>query len=1044
MSDQSSGAPKTPFSAFALPSVALLIVTTIGYIVAQPPLKSSRPTDVPASDLPPPPSSNQYPVGAVYARMWEDPLGASYRDALQRKIKLLHNDGAYDKIVKDQATDNSGDKRLLVMPVLLPGSPSAEDLETRKRIRYAVLAGLANAGYELRLNDRMSYVRIPVHREFKTLDSSDDSSDHKNPPPFLVPTKLYRLAKPNEGKYRAVLICWINQSQLGDRPLNAISQIYKRMFSCNVRNKIQIAILGPRGSDALRTMLEEQPISTTQESCEHCGNSTAQSHSSYFPKGTYIYSPSATASLEAPRPGKNNGSIICRDEIELVRSIGTDRELVDSLVAELRLRGIHAKNPKHGLVLITERDTVYGRSIKDLFVKKGFVPEEYTFLRGVDGRPTNIGFGSDDEERTPKEEARAGREVPCGPSQLDYLRRLASQLGDDNEERRREGRGEIRAIGVVGTDFYDKLLILRALRKRFPRAWFFTTDLDAGFLHPDELGHTQNLLVASHFGLTLHRNFQGSVPPFRDSYQTSTFFATLLALEQVKGRQNDDDDNGDNLEVNNPLRCCGPIDPRKKFTRSAEPIEPLVFEIGRNRAYQLTKPRNHSVFGAIHPASPRESSEGFWTRSWTRFWWVWVVISFCLCLANFNKHTRSVIHFLFIRPITFLAAYSPTEASWQRFFDPLQKELGVFYTEPYGRRKCILSAVVLFVLVFLVVLIWCDTVRTNGEPFSLTDGISTWPTNIVRLVVVFLGIVAFVQLEKRFEKAKKEIDDDRSARDQPAGDVKPGWTWKMLFLWKFLDNEADSDEKDRSVEEIIDEFDQFGCFRARMVRAVILSSLFFLGVWVYFSTFGDAPNRPTRGNLNDVMTIGAAVLCGFVITTLFMLLLDGAQMVRALTRSLGRIVPEHSGSYWGTVPIESFAIKIIGEHSKVIGDAMWWPAVLILVVVFSRSPWFDGWHIPLELVLLVLIMLGAIVLSGFLVRLAAHRTRTRIIKDLRKTLKQDFYPTRRKRTEQLIAEIEEADEGAYRPLSQDPFLWALTVPFGGAGGLLLLERMLNV
>jgi hypothetical protein len=46
--------------------------------------------------------------------------------------------------------------------------------------------------------------------------------------------------------------------------------------------------------------------------------------------------------------------------------------------------------------------------------------------------------------------------------------------------------------------------------------------------------------------------------------------------------------------------------------------------------------------------------------------------------------------------------------------------------------------------------------------------------------------------------------------------------------------------------------------------------------------------------------------------------------------------------------------------------------------------------------------------------------------------------------QRMIAEIENADEGAFRPLSQDPFLWALTVPFGGAGGLLFLERTLNM
>jgi hypothetical protein len=176
MSDQGSGAPRTPFSAFALPSVALLIVSTIGYLAYQPPLKSSRPTDVPASDLPQPPSSNQYPVGAVYARLWEDPLGACYRDPKGNDIGALWRNAPYDKIIRDlkgsESANGTGNGKLLFMPVFLPGSPSGEDLETRKRTRYAVLAGLSNAGYELRLNDRMSYVKIPVTRVFETLDSA--------------------------------------------------------------------------------------------------------------------------------------------------------------------------------------------------------------------------------------------------------------------------------------------------------------------------------------------------------------------------------------------------------------------------------------------------------------------------------------------------------------------------------------------------------------------------------------------------------------------------------------------------------------------------------------------------------------------------------------------------------------------------------------------------------------------------------------------------------------------------------------------------------
>ena len=70
----------------------------------------------------------------------------------------------------------------------------------------------------------------------------------------------------------------------------------------------------------------------------------------------------------------------------------------------------------------------------------------------------------------------------------------------------RANEGEIKAIGVVGTDFYDKYLVLQALRQRFPDVIFFTTDLDARFLHPDNFKWTRNLIVASNFGLSLRKD----------------------------------------------------------------------------------------------------------------------------------------------------------------------------------------------------------------------------------------------------------------------------------------------------------------------------------------------------------------------------------------------------------------------------------------------------------------------------------------------------------------------------------------------------------
>ena len=89
----------------------------------------------------------------------------------------------------------------------------------------------------------------------------------------------------------------------------------------------------------------------------------------------------------------------------------------------------------------------------------------------------------------------------------------------------------VKAIGIVGSDVYDKLLILQALRSRFTDKIFFTTDLDARYLHADQKEWARNLVVASNFDLSLRPALQQSTLPFRDGYQTATYLAALMALE---------------------------------------------------------------------------------------------------------------------------------------------------------------------------------------------------------------------------------------------------------------------------------------------------------------------------------------------------------------------------------------------------------------------------------------------------------------------------------------------------------------------------------
>lgn len=155
------------------------------------------------------------------------------------------------------------------------------------------------------------------------------------------------------------------------------------------------------------------------------------------------------------------------------------------------------------------------------------------------------------------------------------MRRLAAAVKASDTELRQKGEGHIAAIGVLGSDVYDKLLILQALRPEFPDALFFTTDLDGLLLPQNKTRYTRNLLVASAFGLTLDARVQEDIPPFRDTYQTSAFRTARLAIENYFSHRL-------------PQRCD-----HSKGSGSATGEtdcwleRPLLFQIGRSAARML-------------------------------------------------------------------------------------------------------------------------------------------------------------------------------------------------------------------------------------------------------------------------------------------------------------------------------------------------------------------------------------------------------------------------------------------------------------------------
>ncbi|MCH7748038.1 MAG: hypothetical protein IH939_08065 [Acidobacteria bacterium] len=275
----------------------------------------------------------------------------------------------------------------------------------------------------------------------------------------------------------------------------------------------------------------------------------------------------------------------------IVNVIPGDDLLMKLIIEELGIRrGVDWSTDR--VALISESDTFYGGALPDTFVAElanylhGQMTEaqkreawteadtrvsmaeaekrvavtkaensviRFKYLRGLDGaipgHPRTKSQTSDNGNESTS--ARRGLgfgspqqkgviEAPFGRGQFDYLRRLVGLIREKQKELREktkhgEKRESIRVIGVLGSDVFDKQLILQALRREFQDILFFTTDLDEQFSHPDQYRWNRNLLIASGFGTRLHPKYQGGVLPFRDAYQTATYLATRLALNDGAG-----------------------------------------------------------------------------------------------------------------------------------------------------------------------------------------------------------------------------------------------------------------------------------------------------------------------------------------------------------------------------------------------------------------------------------------------------------------------------------------------------------------------------
>jgi hypothetical protein len=135
----------------------------------------------------------------------------------------------------------------------------------------------------------------------------------------------------------------------------------------------------------------------------------------------------------------------------------------------------------------------------------------------------------------------------------------------------------------------------------------------------------------------------------------------------------------------------------------------------------------------------------------------------------------------------------------------------------------------------------------------------------------------------------------------------------------------------------------------------------------------------------------------------------------------------------------------LAKHTAAVSRLIYFPFVLLALMIVSRSRWFDDWPaggpITIALGLYVLWAVGIAVLLNF----GAETARRTAIEYLEKDLlwlrgTGPEYQALAEQYPRLIDQVRDLSEGAFAPFTQQPLVRAILVPLG-AGGLQLVETL---
>jgi hypothetical protein len=715
---------------------------------------------------------------------------------------------------------------------------------------------------------------------------------------------------------------------------------------------------------------------------------------------------------------------------------------------------------------------------------------------------TNSPDGSDKDPAKRQSDSRAP-ERAFGQGQYDYLRRIAIDLKEEDDELKRNDEGSIRAIGVIGGDVFDKLLVLRALKPQFPDALFFTDDFDALLTLESELRWTRNLLVATSFGPKLREERQKDLPPFRNFAETSAFLTTQLAVSDINSLKGPEPapkppqvSSASSRNIKGRTHFAIDINAYRWHELASKPTRKSASKVDRVSSAGSTLEGGRSAATATDGAveRPRDALlEQNKITEWLQKTRMFEVERTGGMLALSEEPPRPSDYDCQDAPVNCQSIQPGDPPLFPTINRPVKLVLGGIlavlwlyaalkmnaYRRALKEKReqsesdkkaskltfesfACWSLIVLFVTLgvctsamFLSWPIFAEQFTNGGDPMLFLQGVSVWPSILLRAftlgVAVWLISAAWRKLDINLEKISDKL------KLVPPNDVIG--KARNYLSYKLSDEPTvqDKSEPPCNVEALWNRYiiQQRSVARFwRVIGLVLLSCLVFGAL---FAIFG-IPVTPGRGILARRIYLALLQLDVFAMLFLMFFVVDATLLCYMFVKKLAKrntLWPQPTKEFFISAlgleessiahgPLDDWIdVRFIAKRTSCIAGLIYYPFFIIALMIVCRSSLFGNFPLSEPVIIVQASSIAIVVGCAIMLNHVADEARSIAKKHLSDAMIKAQGSTVEARADQwkaLLDRVANMQEGSFRPFLQQPIVGAVLLPLGSLGWTTVLEQ----